>query len=325
MVELVEDALPPGFDQGDLETVSCDICGSNSFQVLYKKEGFPIVECRDCGLVQVNPRLSPRALMEKVYTESYFTADTGVGGSDHFGSEAPGRRAKAKRDLAWMAAHGITGGRLVEVGSAGGFFVDEARKAGFEASGIEPEAGAARHGQEVLGLPITHGSWEKIKEIKEPVDLFYFSHVLEHLPSPSEALATMMSLLKPGGHLVFEVPHWGSLPCQKQGVHWVIIAPLHHLYYFRTKDLQTMVEKVGFKWVDHHYPELGLVDLYASSGAMAAAGVSGVQEKKSAIKKVLGPLKKTLQDGLGWADRTFAAPILGKDNGVAVQVLVKKI
>ncbi len=312
------------FSPEQLETVVCDLCGSAAQEVLFEKDGFPIVRCTDCGLVYVSPRLKPEALLSEVYNESYFTSDTGVGSSDHFGAEAAGRRAKARRDLSWLRRLGVTGGQLVEIGSAGGFFVDEARKAGFDASGFEPEKHAARHAAETLHVPVTHGTWESLQTLPEPVDMFYLSHVLEHLPSPTAALTAMARHLKPGGHVALEVPHWDCLPNQRQGAHWVIIAPLHHLYYFRTADLQHLARKAGLRWVAHRYPELGLVDLLASSGTLGAAGVADVARKKNALKRLLGPLKNHLQGALGALDRNVAAPLLARRGGVVVQVLLQK-
>ena len=40
-----------------LEYVDCDLCDGIEEKVKYVVKGFRIVQCRNCGLVYVNPRL----------------------------------------------------------------------------------------------------------------------------------------------------------------------------------------------------------------------------------------------------------------------------
>ena len=51
-------------DGGGLEHVACAVCSGTDAEGLFEKDGFPIVRCRGCGLVYVNPRLTPSALAQ---------------------------------------------------------------------------------------------------------------------------------------------------------------------------------------------------------------------------------------------------------------------
>jgi 2-polyprenyl-3-methyl-5-hydroxy-6-metoxy-1,4-benzoquinol methylase len=55
------------------------------------------------------------------------------------------------------------GGRLLEIGCAGGFFLDEGRKRGFEVVGIELNATMATHARTPLGLNVIQGRIEDIE------------------------------------------------------------------------------------------------------------------------------------------------------------------
>ena len=54
-----------------LETVPCALCGGSRTRPYCTKFGYPIVKCRQCGLVYCNPRLSAEET-EKRYNAEYF-------------------------------------------------------------------------------------------------------------------------------------------------------------------------------------------------------------------------------------------------------------
>ena len=45
--------------------IDCDLCRGRSYDLLFDKEGFHHVRCRDCGMVFVNPRLSNHGELQK--------------------------------------------------------------------------------------------------------------------------------------------------------------------------------------------------------------------------------------------------------------------
>ena len=66
-----------------MEYVNCDLCGLDDTQVIFKKKDklgisddqFQVVECRQCGLLYVNPRPT-EAEIWKFYPETYSWKET---------------------------------------------------------------------------------------------------------------------------------------------------------------------------------------------------------------------------------------------------------
>ena len=78
---------------------------------------------------------------------------------------------------------------------------------GARAEGLEPNRGYARHAREHLALPVHEGFVERSAQIGGDYDLITIHHVLEHLADPRMAMRILHGWLRPGGHLVVEVPN----------------------------------------------------------------------------------------------------------------------
>src|SRR3972149_3651234 len=104
----------------NLEEVPCDLCGSAARKTLYDKRPFGIVQCSECGLVYVSPRLPACSLKDEVYDEAYFDAGRGYGLANHFGE---GRREAMRRAKGILGrgggARGV-GGKRGGTGRPGG-------------------------------------------------------------------------------------------------------------------------------------------------------------------------------------------------------------
>jgi SAM-dependent methyltransferase len=106
------------------------------------------------------------------------------------------------------------------------------------AEGLEPNRGYARHAREQLGLPIHEGFVERADGIPGRFDLVTLYHVLEHLAEPAATVRMLRERLRPGGHLVIEVPNVEAT-CQ---------APAHtyHRAHLTTWGIPTL-ERLGLQ------------------------------------------------------------------------------
>ncbi|MEN3616253.1 methyltransferase domain-containing protein, partial [Plantactinospora sp. ZYX-F-223] len=148
--------------------------------------------------------------MAELYDESYFT---GEGYEDYF---LPGpRRFESGRRLRWLLSVARPAS-LVEAGSAGGFFVEAALRAGIAAEGVEVCAAAARFARERLGVPVRHGCFESDvpERVVEAVCAF---HVLEHVEDPRRFLLAARRMLAARGWLALEVPNIASAAATRLG------------------------------------------------------------------------------------------------------------
>jgi len=71
-------------------------------------------------------------------------------------------------------------------------------------------------------------------------------HVLEHVISPSVVLTQARDLLRPGGHLLIELPNWNSVGRIGRGSKWSQLRPPEHINFFTPKSLSNAVSRAGF-------------------------------------------------------------------------------
>jgi len=236
--------------------VLCNLCGSDHYTVVYdafvkeQKDNYSdaykktdpalnmevrIVRCSKCGLIYMNPR-EEHSRIQKNYIA---LAD------DFYLQEEAGLRRSADLILKKLRKFNKKG-RILDVGCATGFLLDQARKEGFEVYGVELSAWAVDHAKNKLQLPnITQGS---LKDANYPANFFdavIFKDVIEHLTEPKEALEEIRRVLKPSGVICCNTPDVDSLASKVFGSRWWGIQQ-SHLYYFNKQSLSALFETTGF-------------------------------------------------------------------------------
>jgi len=218
----------------------CNLCGKSDTSFIVEQNSFKVVECNLCGFVYVNPR--PKANTLKDFYTDYHR--------NRIGDPLlwkPYMQKVFTKSASLLDKLCPQKGRLLDIGCGYGFFMEEATKRGWDASGIdlseECVAFAKERGQVAeLALP------EDIKE-KNTYDAITMFYVLEHLPDPLATLRTVKKLLKPGGVLLLRVPH--TTPIVKllkpMKIKNNLFDPPFHLCDFSPETITKILEKAGFK------------------------------------------------------------------------------
>ncbi|MBK7877430.1 MAG: class I SAM-dependent methyltransferase [Planctomycetes bacterium] len=215
------EAFPPfRIDPRDVrsEAVRCAVCGEDrprSYRPgMYSVAGVPfhLVRC-PCGMVYVNPRPDGPTLGRMYSDPAYYTEgyNLGVETENYFDRRDELVQQYTETARALSAELGGTG-ELLELGSAGGFFLEGAKRAGFRVRGVELSAPAADFSRRELGLDVYEGWLEHAPWPDGTFDVAYADNVLEHTTDPLGTLAKLRALLKPGGHLVVIVPSYVNSP-----------------------------------------------------------------------------------------------------------------
>jgi SAM-dependent methyltransferase len=174
-----------------------------------------LLECVECGTVQqlVLPAGDElHDLYRDVDDRAYLAEETG-------------RRATAEHLLDLICAR-RAGGRLLDVGCGHGLLLDEARRRGFDAVGLELSRAAARHARGALGLDVREEPIETFEDA-EGFDAVVLADVLEHLDDPVAAVERCARLLRPGGVLCVVTPDPSSLTARLAGRRWWGYVPAH--------------------------------------------------------------------------------------------------
>jgi 2-polyprenyl-3-methyl-5-hydroxy-6-metoxy-1,4-benzoquinol methylase len=196
-----------------------------------------IFVCRDCGLARSVPPLAADEI-EELYRD--------VEDPEYFSSELE-RRVSFRRSLERIEARGLARppGRLLEIGASVGLFLEEAARAGWEVTGIEPSRWAAESAR-ARGLSVFNGTLEEFQAPRASFDLIASWDVWEHLEDPLGALRFAYELLKPGGAFVCTTVNLGGLGRKLFRARWPWFMRMH-LHYFTRESLTRMLRGAGFE------------------------------------------------------------------------------
>ena len=188
--------------------------------------------------------------MVAAYREAaYFEGGAGPGYSSYLAQE-PTLRRTFRRLLRAMQRFEMTGTagsrRLLEIGSAYGFFLDEAGaffryRAGTEFS----EAGAAL--ARTCADKIYVGGIEALPDIAHggQFDTVVLIHTIEHVYDPVGLLQGLMQHLAPGGWIVLATPDIGGFWRPLLGRRWPFWKPPEHVAFYNAKSLAALLTRSG--------------------------------------------------------------------------------
>jgi SAM-dependent methyltransferase len=218
--------------------VSCNLCGQDDTNPWgAPKDSFRLVKCRNCGLIYVNPRPSPKVLNE-FYRKEYF--DDG----DYAASKQ--REKMYEIEIARMLPIVGARGRFLDVGCAMGKFLNTLPDT-FEKHGVEFSEDAARYGREVFGLQVLVGQLSEVAINKDYYDIVQMRGVIEHLQDPMREVRCVNSALRMSGWFVLnQTPNVGGLSAWFYKELFNQVKPREHLYYFTIATMRRLLEQLGF-------------------------------------------------------------------------------
>lgn len=211
--------------------MNCALCNADDFEIVSRSDAKTSAKllvslCRHCGLVQQTPLPSLDEL-HQYYAHHYRNEykNTATPKPKHIYRAG----VTALQRLAFLQAHGVTAGKLLDIGAGGGEFVYLAAKAGFQAHGIEPNLGYSEYAQRQYGCHVMTG---ELQTIREQYDILTMFHVLEHLPSPLAAFQTLYGALHDRGKLLIEVPWIEANNASPHNIYFKA-----HIFYFSVDTL----------------------------------------------------------------------------------------
>lgn len=261
----------------NLEQVNCNICGIDNttffarvsyneylnrrFELKNKENSikdenlanykFSLVRCKSCGLIYINPRLSAKDLSQ-LYGDNYFLnySDTNL--------SAHKMRQKTFRgeiiELERLVKKAGINRKILDVGCSGGFFL-----AGLDDSwdkyGVEINPHAVKYAKEYFHLNVAEGKLSEMNFPASSFDVIKMRGVIEHLSDPAGELRESYKLLSKGGIVGINTMNMDSICARIYKEKFRLVSPTQHIYYFSTKTLAHMLEKIGFKIIRifYHY------------------------------------------------------------------------
>ncbi|MEU1404439.1 class I SAM-dependent methyltransferase [Streptomyces sp. NPDC005728] len=249
---------------------SCPWCGSGSLttrlhttDLLQHKPGrFTLDRCTDCTHTFQNPRLTAEGL-EFYYRDFY----DGLGEqrmSGTFGSRTTMYRDRAEA----MAPHDPTPKNWLDVGTGHGHFCEAARTVlpGTSFDGLDFTDGVELAAREGRVEHAYRGAFPDLApDLAARYDVVSMFHYLEHSTDPDRELRAAHEAVRPGGHLLIEVPDPESRYARLLGRWWLPWLQPQHLHFIPVANLRHRMTALGFTVVaEQHAEPHDPVDLLAA-------------------------------------------------------------
>jgi SAM-dependent methyltransferase len=232
--------------------VTCPICGSGAVRNKAHKDGVDILRCGSCQVAFWRPDAGFRA--EALYGASYFesgdaTAESaGSAGYDDYPMLEEGLRQTFRQRLARIPRPGA-GARLLDIGAAFGFAVNEATRLGWRALGAEVSLPAARRAAERATGEVIVANALDLPFAASVFDVVTMWDVVEHLRDPHRAVTEVARVLRAGGRLVLSTGDVDSLVAKISGTRWHLYTLPEHLFFFSRPALRVLLEQHGLRVV----------------------------------------------------------------------------
>jgi 2-polyprenyl-3-methyl-5-hydroxy-6-metoxy-1,4-benzoquinol methylase len=148
-----------------------------------------------------------------------------------------------------LRAHGVAGGRVLDIGAGYGFFLGALAAAGYEPFGLELSPQAAEIArQRPPGATVAVGSAEEPFPFPDGhFQAITLLDVIEHLDRYPETLASCRRCLTPGGKLVVITLNAGSLARPILGKSWSFHLDPTHVHMFSRRLLARSLADAGLR------------------------------------------------------------------------------
>lgn len=201
------------------------------------------MRCTGCGLHLLNPQPSDAELREIYHPHySFFGADPGAAAS-----VSRVKQATADHYLDLLAAAGVAGGNMLEVGCGDGDFLLQATRRNFAVEGIDYSTHSCAKARTKLGTAaqIHCGEISVLSDRRESYSLCVACDVIEHVRQPAAFLETVRGLLQPGGWVFLVTPDLDSLAAKLMRSRWLEFKA-EHMYYYTPRTLRQQLTQAGF-------------------------------------------------------------------------------
>jgi 2-polyprenyl-3-methyl-5-hydroxy-6-metoxy-1,4-benzoquinol methylase len=286
-----------------VKSVSCNLCGSSDYRVLFKRrdlslglgEMFTIVQCQRCSLVYQNPRPSLEELFSEYYPPEKYDQYTPLVRGDRFAIRRYIRTYGLRKRYRAVIEHHPEAGRVLDIGCSTGNFLDMMREHGWNVQGVEPGFAAAAYANDQVGISVFNGTLEEAHFDPGTFDVITMWDVIEHLPDPAGSLQEVFRILKDDGLLVVATPQLDSIDAKLFGRFWIGYELPRHLTVFSRRTLSQMAEQAGFALVDRQCFFGSFFAFYSSVRFWLRAHMAPGLPRATIEKLLFSPLLQALQ------------------------------
>ncbi|NNC95598.1 MAG: class I SAM-dependent methyltransferase [Chitinophagales bacterium] len=250
----------------------CLICDSRNLKTLERYRKAYLVNCTDCGFTfssEIPSAAELQAHYQKYGRNDYLSPIT----IKRYHEILDGFEKYRKNN------------RLLDVGCGIGYFLKEAQKRGWEVYGTEFTDEAIEL-CESKGIKMKKGMLDKSMFPENYFDVVTYFEVIEHINNPTEEIANMHEVIRPGGVCYMTTPNFNGLSrhCLKE--EYNVITYPEHLSYYTPKTLSNLFKTHGFRTVNLKTTGISLTRIRTSLGTSDQAYISEKSDDELIRKKI---------------------------------------
>jgi len=224
-----------------MNEISCPFCDIYSINTVINEDGYTGKKCNKCDTIYISPRPDECEIIEL-----YKKDDSHISAESHISRDFV-QRLYARHNLSLIKRF-VKSGSILEIGAGAGYFLDEAKNAGFDVCGIELNGKQAQFITDKLGIdcetdPLSENSFKG-----RNFDLIYHCDVMSHFRDPIATFNIINSKLNEGGFIIFETGNLGDVD-YKYFKYIPSFQYPDHLFFFSNKSIRILLERTGFELI----------------------------------------------------------------------------
>ncbi|MGC8770782.1 MAG: class I SAM-dependent methyltransferase [Brevinematia bacterium] len=219
--------------------MKCPVCDSSYFEKLTNISTGELYFCKKCKSNFLVANIDSSFYKKNYFDETYEAAY----GKSYLEDEKNIRNYSKRRLNIIKKLCKKESLALLDIGSALGFFCDEANKMGFVAKGLEISDYAIDYSRKNFNLEC----YKDLNDIREKFDVITLWFTLEHIENPAYFLSRISLLLNEGGILALSLPNgYGGFFRFNKKLYFQK-RPVEHIFEPSLTGMKTLLEKNNFK------------------------------------------------------------------------------
>ena len=269
------------------EHTTCLVCQGEKLVPLSGFEKHHLTKCGSCGFVFCKP-IPTQEELNAVYE--------GYGRNDYLSDLTI---QAYERVLDSLEPYRKTN-RLIDVGCGIGYFLEVAKKRGWEVHGTEFTEEAVRI-CESKGANMKLGVLNPDNYEPESFDVVCSFEVIEHINNPRQELSSFNKLLRKGGVVYCTTPNFNAVERYMLGSDWNILGYPEHLSYYTPSTLKKVFTVSGFKPKRVEATGISLTRIKKSQGKSTQATISATSDDEKLRNQIAGnPVLGMAKDIINW-------------------------
>lgn len=223
------------------KNIKCPFCKSKNIEIKNRNAESNLYKCKKCNSL-FRKYFIP---ISTDYSSKYFIEDYKNQYGKTYEEDEENLKALAKKRL--KIINDIKpSGKILDLGSAMGFFLKEASLNGYETEGIEISGYAANYCVNNLNLNVHNISLLDFEYKEKEYDIITAWYVLEHINDFDKLLKKILFSLKEDGILALAMPNGNGIS-GRYNKNYFKIVPLDHAFEINPKALNSVLKKYSLK------------------------------------------------------------------------------